>query len=133
LSLFDSTSNDLMAAAPLVWALALAMEQLHRERSAWLTPTRAVLLSGLFAGVAVAFKLSNGPLAVLLPAIWFFSATAMPARLRIVLAGSAATLTGFVITYGYWGALLWNHFGNPVYPFYDHLFAPLRSLTGWQP
>ena len=26
LSLFDSTSNDLMAAVPLVWALALAME-----------------------------------------------------------------------------------------------------------
>ena len=133
LSLFDSSSNDLMAAAPLVWALALGMEPMRKGGSAWLTPTRAALLSGLCAGVAVAFKLSNGPLAIMLPTVWLFSAERIADRLRFMVVGSVATLLGFVITYGYWGALLWDHFGNPVYPFYDHLFAPLRSLTGWQP
>jgi hypothetical protein len=27
--------------------------------------------------------------------------------------------------------LLWRHFGNPMYPFYDPLFAPLRAWLGW--
>ena len=133
LSLFDSSSNDLMAAAPLVWALALGLEPMRKECPAWLTPALAIALSGLFAGVSVAFKLSNGPLAVLLPIVWLFSGSTLSASLRLVAIGSAATLAGFAVTYGYWGALLWNHFGNPVYPFYDHWFAPLRSLTGWQP
>lgn len=133
LSLLDSTSNDLMAAAPFVWALALAMEPMRSERAIWLTPSRAVLLSGFCAGVSVAFKLSNGPLAVLLPALWFISADTLLGRVRFVAMGSMATLAGFTLVYGYWGALLWSHFGNPVYPFYDHLFIPLRSLTGWGP
>lgn len=133
LSLFDSSSNDLMAAAPLVWALALGMEPLRKDRVAWLTPTRAVVLSGLFAGVSVAFKLSNGPLAVLLPFVWIFSGESLLGNVRRVVIGSVATMAGFALTYGYWGSLLWSHFGNPIYPFYDHLFAPFRSLTGWQP
>ena len=133
LSQFDSSSNDLMAAAPLVWALALGMEPLRKDRAAWLTPARVIILSGLFAGVSVAFKLSNGPLAILMPIVWFFAVSTWQARLRNVMAGSAATIVGFTVTYGYWGSLLWTHFGNPIYPFYDHFFAPLRSLTGWQP
>jgi hypothetical protein len=42
-------------------------------------------------------------------------------------------LAGFTICYGYWGWQLWTHFGNPIYPFYDAQFAPLRALLGWQP
>lgn len=133
LSQFDSSSNDLMAAAPLIWALALGMEPLRKDRAAWLTSTRAVVLSGLFAGVSVAFKLSNGPLAVLLPIVWLFHAQTPLGSLRLLVMGSAATLAGFAITYGYWGVLLWKHFGNPVYPFYDQWLAPFRSLAGWQP
>ena len=133
LSLFDSTSNDLMAAAPLVWALALAMEPMRKGRAPWLTTTRAILLSGLCAGMSVAFKLSNGPLAVLLPALWLLSGTTVTGRLKLLMAGSTATLAGFALAYGYWGTLLWIHFGNPVYPFYDPLFVPLRNLAGWPP
>jgi hypothetical protein len=131
LSLFDSTSNDLMAAAPLVWALALAMEPMDKARPAWLTPQRAVVLSGLFAGVAVACKLSNGPLAILLPALWLLSTSTMQRRLIHALLGSLTTLAGYVLVYGYWGSLLWSNFGNPIYPFYDGWFAPVRSLLGW--
>lgn len=133
LSLFDSTSNDLMAATPLVWALALAMAPIDKARPAWLTPCRAVVLSGLCAGVAVACKLSNGPLALILPFAWFMSAPTVRGRAIQVLRGSLATLGGFALVYGYWGSLLWSHFGNPIYPFADSWFTPLRELTGWAP
>lgn len=133
LSLFDSTSNDLLAAIPFVWAFALALDALPSNRPRRLSARNAVLLSGLFAGVSVACKLSNGPLAILLPGLWILSARTFRGRLLNTALGGSATVAGFVIAYGYWGWKLWIHFGNPVYPFYDPWFAPLRGLVGWQP
>lgn len=132
---FTSTSNDLMAAAPLVWALAFALEPLSVRRPGRLTQKWAVVLSGFCAGAAVACKLSNGPLAlIVMPVLWML-ATSEGAKIRLLytLLGGLATVAGFVLIYGYWGAQLWTHFGNPIYPFYDPLFAPLRALTGWAP
>ena len=131
LSLFDSTSNDLMAAAPLVWALAFAFLPMDSDQPRWLTVDKAVALSGLFAGFSVAFKLSNAPLAILLPLIWLLHAGAFGARVKRLVWGGLATMAGFVLTYGYWGWQLWVHFGNPVYPFFDPQFAPLREFLGW--
>lgn len=131
LMMFDATSNDLLAAAPLVWAMALALEPLNRSRPQWLTARRAVLLSGLFAGASVACKLSNGPLAVLLPLLWVFTAGTLKSRFLNIALGSFAAIAGFILVYGYWGWLLWSHFGNPIYPFYDSWFAPVRVMLGW--
>lgn len=132
---FNSTSNDLMAAAPLVWALALAFDPLAAPRSGRLTQKWAVILSGLCAGAAVACKLSNGPLVVIvMPVVWLL-ATNGKAKTRLfhALLGGLATVAGFVMVYGYWGMQLWAHFGNPIYPFYDGWFAQLRALTRWVP
>lgn len=132
LSAFGSTMNDVLAAAPLVWAVALAMEP--AARAVDMAPAKArryVAVSGLCAGLAVALKLSNGPLAVLMPGLWLFGARELRGRLAAVLLGSLATLAGFGLGYGHWGWLLWRHFGNPVFPFYDHWFAPLRGWLGW--
>lgn len=134
LSLLDSTSNDLLATIPFLWALALALEPAHPGHPRWLKPAHVVVLSGLLAGVAVACKLSNGPLAVLFPGLWIATtAGGWNVRLRLTIAGCAAILAGYVLVYGYWGTQLWSHFGNPIYPFYDHLFSPLRKMAGWAP
>lgn len=133
LSLFDSTSNDLMAAAPLAWALALGLAPLNESRAVWLSPARAVILSGLCAGLSVACKLSNGPLALVLPFLWLISAPTIRSSLLQVLRGSLASIGGFAAVYGYWGSLLWINFGNPIYPFADSWFALLRDIVGWAP
>jgi hypothetical protein len=130
-SLFDSTSNDLYAAIPFVWAMAWGLEGLQASGAAPLSARRAVILSGLLAGVSVAFKLSNGFLAVLLPGLWLFSAGAFRRRVMNTVLGGVAAIAGFVLAYGYWGWQLWMQFGNPVYPFYDPWFAPLRAMLGW--
>lgn len=122
LSLFDSTSNDLLAAAPLAWSIALALQPNRR----------GIVLSGLCAGAAVAFKLSNGPIAIVLPLLWLMGAGSLKQKVIDVLAGSAAVLAAFVVVYGFWGWQLWSHFGNPIYPFYDHWFAVVRSAVGWR-
>jgi hypothetical protein len=132
LSLLDSSSNDLLAAIPLVWAIALALHS--TTLPAGRAGTWFVVLSGLLAGAAVGCKLSNGPIAILLPFVWAFAASAnMRGRLLNVAIGCATTLAGALLTYGYWGWLLWQNFGNPLYPFYDGLFPMLRALTGWTP
>jgi hypothetical protein len=133
LSLFDSSANDLMAAAPLVWALAFALLPLG---SVPLTPAagrRSVVLSGVAAGIAVAFKFSNGPLAILLPALWVLVGAGWRVRLFNVLLGCVAVGVAFLVAYGYWGAQLWEHYGNPMFPFYDHWFERLRGWRGVAP
>lgn len=133
LSLFDSTSNDLLAAIPLVWAIALGMEPWDDQRPAWLTRRRLMLLSGSCAGAAVAMKLSNGPLAILMPLLWGIHGGGVKSRIANVAWGSVATFAGLVLLYGYWGWQLWIHYGNPIYPFYDNWFAPWREWLGRQP
>lgn len=132
LSALGSTTNDVLGAAPLVWALALSIEPIARGSSlAPSTARRCVLLAGLAAGLSVALKLSNGPLAVMLPALWLFCARQWSSRLAAVMLGTAGMAGGFLLGYGYWGWLLWRFYGNPLYPFYDHWFAPLRGWVGW--
>jgi hypothetical protein len=128
LSLFDSTSNDLMAGIPLVWAYALALQALSRPAPSAL---RWTVASGVLAGASVAFKLSNGPLALVLPVLWIWGAGSVRERLlRCVVAGMAL-LASYALFYGYWGWQLWSHFGNPIYPLYDQWFASLRDFSGW--
>ena len=130
LSLFDSTSNDLLAAIPLVWAMAFGMKSVAVGED---EGRRAVIFSGALAGMSIAFKLSNGPLAVLLPIFWLFSGDGLKRRATNALYGCCAMIAAAIGIYGYWGWQLWRHFGNPVYPFYDGLFAPVRAWLGWHP
>jgi hypothetical protein len=130
LSVLDATMNDLLAAAPLLWAVALAVRAIPcagRDTGARRWP---VVLSGLCAGAAVAAKLSNGPLAILMPGLWWLCGRGWKQRVMAVSLGGAATLLAFAVLYGYWASLLWRYFGNPVFPLYHHWFEPLRQWAG---
>lgn len=131
LAQFDATSNDLLAAIPLVWSIALALCATNPAASSWITPRQATIWSGALSGIAVACKLSNGPLAILLPLLWFFSASNFKIKVTNIVLSGIAAIAGFVAVYGYWGWQLWENFGNPFFPFYHSLFAPLRAWTGW--
>ena len=127
LSVLDATMNDLLAAAPLLWAVALAVQAMPGAGSdAPSAVSWPVLFSGLCAGAAVAAKLSNGPLAILMPGLWWLCGRGWRQRVMAVAVGSAATLLGFAALYGYWGWLLWRYFGNPIFPFHHDWFEPLR-------
>jgi hypothetical protein len=128
LSLFDATSNDLLAGIPLIWAYALALQPVAEVRAG---DMRYATLSGAAAGMAVAFKLSNGPLAIVLPLLWLWPAGPPIRRIARSIVAGLALLASYTLLYGYWGWELWTHFGNPIYPMYDDWFARLRDLSGW--
>jgi hypothetical protein len=133
LSMFDSSANDLLAAIPLVWSLALAIEARNARRPAWLSVRMLLCASGFFAGAAVAFKLSNGPLAILMPLLWVLPGRSLRQWFADVAWACMATLAAVLLLYGPWGWQLWSHYGNPVYPFFDGYFVAPRAWTGWAP
>jgi len=125
------TSNDVLASVPLLWAVALALRACEPAEPG--STSRWICCSGLLAGVSVALKWSNGPLAVCLPLLWLWAPGHPAMRMgRSFLAG-CLTVLACVLTYLPWGWQLWRHFGNPFYPFMDEWMAPLRLLVGWTP
>lgn len=132
LSQFDSTSNDLLAAIPLLWAAAVVFPAAVDER-----PRRAavrVLLSGALAGVSVACKLSNAPIVLPVVLLWCFAARNAKLDSRVVAAGGAAAAVSFTLVYGYWGWQLWSHFGNPFFPFaHEWIGQPVGAVPGVRP
>lgn len=132
LALLDATQNDLTAAIPLVWAFALALWPL-RPGASRVSVWSAVVLAGLFAGVSVAIKLSSGPLAILMPLLWLNQPAPWTIRLRRTLLGCGMTIVGYTVAYAPWGWQLWHHFGNPIYPLFDSVFAPLRDAFWRRP
>lgn len=130
LKTLEATGNDLLAAIPVLWAIAFAMHAtIASARPA--SRLRSAVIAGVFAGASVSCKFSNGPLVILLPLVFAFAADAWSMRVRLALYCAFATVAGFLLTYAYWGWQLWVAFGNPMYPFAEGLFAPLRAATGW--
>jgi hypothetical protein len=131
LSLLDTTSNDVLAGVPLLWAVALGL----LANGDGVPPRRRlglVAASGLCAGLSVAFKLSNGPLALVLPVLWAaIPSPARPAMERILL-GGVATVLAFLLALAPWGWVLWEHFGNPFYPLLEDQFNPVRAVFDWK-
>lgn len=109
-----TTANDVVAAMPLMWAVALMAAPVPSDR-------RAALAAGLW-GVSTAFKWSNG-LAIPLLLIWWWQSR--PRRLSLrrgVLLAVGATV-GFGTAYAPWGWQLWHLTGNPFYPFFASWFG----------
>jgi hypothetical protein len=132
LKTLEATGNDFLAAVPMLWAIALAFKVVaNRATMDQVSTARYVFWSGLLAGIAVACKLSNGPLIVLLPVFLLLFAGTWQERVKLALISMSSTLAGFIVVYGYWGYQLWAMFGNPLFPFYDGYWEPVRVYLGW--
>jgi hypothetical protein len=133
LKTLEATGNDLLAAAPMLWAIAFAFKAITFQKTelAFSIP-RISVLSGLLGGLAVACKLSNGPLVVFLPFFFLVCRGRSVERFQWGLINAFAIGLGFCLAYGYWGYQLWLQFGNPLFPFYDNLFEPVRNILRWQ-
>jgi hypothetical protein len=132
LSLLDATSNDLLSAAPVLWAFAIALGPAI-DGAAPRQARRRAVLAGLLGGLGVACKLSNGPLVLLLAVPWLLVPGSARDRLLVAFLGGVALVVGFAASYAFWGWQLWTHFGNPFFPMFDGWFGPVRAAVGWQP
>jgi hypothetical protein len=116
LSEAGTTFIDLITAVPVVGAYALLLQ---RDR---LGPLVAAPLAGILLGAATALKLTNGVFA--LGAIGFaFAGPDRPSQqLRWLTLCGASALLGFLAVGGSWHLSLWEHFRNPLFPYYNNIF-----------
>ena len=105
-----TSTNDLLATLPLIWALALHLGQPNTDR-------RALLCAALW-GVSVALKWSNG---LMLPVLlcWWWQGAAPNFPLRRGAALATGAVLGFGLTWLPWGLQLWRATGNPFYPYFQ--------------
>jgi hypothetical protein len=122
-SMFNTTANDLLAAIPLIWGIAIASAILLNDKKSRTLAWRGLLV-GALCGVSVAFKFSNGPIAVCVPLLFLLDKReSCSASLVGILAAYGALVLSFGVTYGLWGWELVTRFGNPVFPMFNEIFA----------
>jgi len=110
----ETTTNDLLACVPLLWAIAISLHPAFDDR-------RSFAAAALW-GMATAFKFSNGLFLPWLLLWWYrsFHPHWPPKRGLMLVAGAAL---GFGVTYAAWGWQLWQVTGNPFHPFFAAIFA----------
>lgn len=82
----------------------------------------ALIVAGGLLGFAVGLKLTVTIYAIGTAFALLFAAKNWPDRLISVGIWGLAFLVGFAITAGHWMAILWSAYGNPLFPFYNHIF-----------
>ena len=110
----ETTTNDLLAAVPLMWAIAIGLHAKTSQR-------QAIAAASLF-GVAVALKLSNGLFLPML-LLWWWQPGRPHLSLQRGLALAFGASAGFALAYSPWGWQLWRLTGNPFYPYFGALFT----------
>lgn len=128
LKTLESTGNDFLAAIPVLWAIALSLQCVTGEGGA-----KRATCAGILAGAATSAKFTNGPLVALLPILFLFPGIPVAQRIRMAALLIGGEVFSFAATYAVWGWHMWVVFGNPVFPFGESVFEPLRHSLGWKP
>jgi hypothetical protein len=115
ISAVNTTSNDPLAAVPLLWALALM--------AGGKQSTPVVSWAGALLGASIALKLSH-ILALPLLLVWAWSGKGLRATGGRALALGLATLAGYTVVYLPWGWQLWRVTGSAFHPLIPGAFAP---------
>lgn len=114
LAAMNTTANDLLAAVPLLWAIALMTAEAPSDR-------RAALAAALW-GVSVAFKLSHA-LAVPLVVVWWWRSGGWPLPWRRGALIGLGAAVGYALAHAPWGWQMWQETGNPFHPFLGSFFG----------
>lgn len=116
-----TTFNDLTIANAIMLALVLIMKAIQIDLAGhkkWLL----LLVSGICLGIAPALKLTMSPYAI--AAILAVAVINQPwiNKLKLMALLATGTLLGFLLLNGHWMYMLWQQFGNPVFPLYNKIF-----------
>lgn len=115
-----TTHNDLtLAIFPLLGLLFFAEAfKKTKTNSRLLT----ILIGGLLFGCGAGFKLTLSCYAVGAGLAFLLLKEPLKIKLLTALSYSIGVLVGFLLIDGYWMMVLWQNFGNPLFPFYNHIF-----------
>jgi hypothetical protein len=124
-SVIGATMNEWPPAMMLMVSLAVLVASIAKHGRPSLF---AIGVAGLVVGIAVGLKLTYGVFGIALIAAAAVAGT-MRERARDAFAMSAFLFAGFLLSYGLWGAILWDHFANPFFPHFNGIF----KSPWWKP
>lgn len=132
LSGLGTTMGDNLAALGLILAIALSLPIVRGGTFRPRYPLVWLSSAGVFLGVFVGLKITNGIFAAAMISAFAASCPyAVKTRLGYVLIFGVSALGGLLAGVGYWFYFLWSDFGNPLFPQFNQLFeAPLASSIG---
>lgn len=114
-----SSFNDITLCALTLGAIYIGLGK--RATTETFPGLGRVALSGVLLGMVVGLKLTGAVFAVAGVMLFLtFQARKFVARLLVYV---GAGILGYLLTGGYWAYLLFKEFGNPIFPFYNKVFA----------
>jgi hypothetical protein len=116
LSESGTTFVDFVCAVPVVGAYTLLLSR-HRVGL-----VRAAGAAGILLGLATVLKLTNGVFAIGAVGFSLAGPEHLHRRLQLLAVLGASTLLAFFAIGGSWQFALWEHFHNPIFPYYNNVF-----------
>jgi hypothetical protein len=123
LSLIATVFHDNLISLPVFTGLWLAMargEELWRGKAK--KAFAVVVLAGFLTGAAVGLKQPTLPYAVGLCFGFFFAGGTFWRRFGLSFFFGLGVLLGMGLCSGYWALHLWTVYGNPLFPYFNHVF-----------
>jgi hypothetical protein len=112
-----TSTGDMLTAIPIMLAYLLVLREVGRRDEGHPVRVTFVGAAGLLAGSAAGLKLTMviyaAPLGLMILALL---------GLRAAFAAGLGMLGGFLMFWGPFAWLLWRETGNPMFPFYNHVF-----------
>ena len=121
--------NDISIANLILISIYLQIRYLFNDNS---LRTKMLILSALIMGFAIGLK--NSAISFVLPmvlctVIYLKKDTKY---LKTIIYMFFAGVLGFLIGGGWWLYIVWEHFGNPIFPYSNHIFkSPMADLDNY--
>ncbi len=102
-----------------------------------------VVIAGFLCGLAMGFKQTTAVFGLGLCLALLFTSHGLSRGLRAAFVFGIMALIGMAVTGGYWLLEMWHRFGNPLFPYYNHIFKSSMAFqdayrdarflpNGWQ-
>lgn len=95
--------------------------------------SRQVFFANLILGMGVGAKLSVAPYMLGSFIALLFLPVSLQNKCKLVGYAAVGASVGFVLINGYWMAMMWQHYGNPFFPFLNGIFhSPYFPAENWR-
>ncbi|MFZ7096408.1 ArnT family glycosyltransferase, partial [Luteimonas dalianensis] len=123
-----TSSIDPTASSFVVAGLWMALEAPHRTRAhLWCISSAAAI------GVAFSIKQNNAVFVIALACMAIWQCASGQLRWLSIFSYAAGGLAAIVVGMGWYSLILWNEFGSPLFPLFNHIFhspyAPYEPLA----
>jgi hypothetical protein len=128
-----ASQNDTALSLFVLGAVLILVRRLGKRESLTGKPGLiALTLAGAFVGLAMGLKETVAVYAVGMAAALAVIERSWSGRVRAIGIWTGALLVAFLLIRGFWLVELQNHFGNPLFPYFNNIFhSPWVEAQSW--